>query len=113
MLLLYPVPNSLLCNYTVQQLEEEMKRFKQKCVQLEEEITLKSRKTDDLQKVKDESLALTQENTKLQANIRDLQAQIFTLQAKSPEVSSCIILDQDVLCPHANKWRQTDELEQY
>lgn len=49
-------------------------------------MTLKSQKAGDLEKVKGEVMTLTDENTKLQANIRELQAQIFTLQAKSPEV---------------------------
>jgi len=61
--------------------------LKQKCLQLGEELTSKSRKSDDLEKVKNEVVTLSEENTKLQANVRELQAQIFTLQAKSPEVS--------------------------
>ncbi|WAR12064.1 KIFC3-like protein [Mya arenaria] len=69
-----------------QQLEEEIKRLKSSCAQLEEEKCSRSEELGGLESARSEITTLGQENVRLQGQVRDLQAQIFSLQAKSPEV---------------------------
>ncbi|KAH3772055.1 hypothetical protein DPMN_173387 [Dreissena polymorpha] len=77
---------SKLANHRQQQLEDEVKRLKSRCAQLEGESTARSNRGDDLTSVREEVATLTQENNRLQQNNRELQLQVMTLQTKSPEV---------------------------
>jgi len=57
---------------------------------MEAEVSTKSSQLSDLETVRREVMTLTLENTRLQGEVRELQTQVFTLQAKSPEVSWCV-----------------------
>lgn len=74
----------------LQQLDEEIKRLKERNCQLEAEVTAQSGSTEEWNQLKHEISTLGEENTRLQAQVRELQAEIFTLHAKSPEVSSTL-----------------------
>ncbi|XP_060552908.1 protein Daple-like, partial [Ruditapes philippinarum] len=77
---------SKLGNHRQQQLEEEIKRLKERNFQLEADVSARLGSADELTQLKQEVCTLGEENMKLEARVRELQAEIFTLHAKSPEV---------------------------
>ncbi|XP_060596293.1 kinesin-like protein KIFC3 isoform X2 [Ruditapes philippinarum] len=77
---------SKLGNHRQQQLEEEIKRLKERNFQLEADVSARLGSADELTQLKQEVSTLGEENMKLEARVRELQAEIFTLHAKSPEV---------------------------
>ena len=70
-----------------QQLEEELKRYKQRVDQLEAEVTVATTTQLDKHEHEHQVASLEAENLQLQDKVRELQAQIFALHAKSPEVN--------------------------
>lgn len=75
------VTMSKLASHRHQQLEDEVKRLRQKNTELEENLKQKTTEYSDAPRVTD-----LPENSQLQSRVRDLQAEIFALRAKSPEV---------------------------
>ncbi|XP_053402690.1 kinesin-like protein KIFC3 [Mercenaria mercenaria] len=77
---------SKLGNHRQQQLDDEIKRLKERNLQLEADVTARFGSADEMNQLKHEVSTLGEENTQLEARVRELQAEIFTLHAKSPEV---------------------------
>ena len=74
----------------MQQLEDELRRYKSQAEQSEQKIRKLFETGNDADTLKEEVLNLESKNMELQSQVRELQAEIFSLNAKSPEVSEWI-----------------------